>query len=665
MKKVNAFTVLASCMLLVSGAYAATYYVSEFGDDETGDGSATTPWATIQKAVDTAAAGDTVMVQFGEYVESVVPKANGTVGSPVVIMAEEKGEPTITTGPALSDDLTYTLHSGSIYVAADVFRDVTSFSLDGTALTGKDHLDSLLVAGTWFQDRATAKLYVWSGDGADPTTHTDTANFAQLSVDIFEGSYITIDGFVIKNGIKAVTGANEAALPGLVIQNNVFDNDELGFNAVYINGGEADSVHTYEDFLVADNIFENNATLFIYNAGRNSFVSGNTFNGNPLEGATGDANIRLRGSGDYPGAQCQGLVIERNFFNHNNHRNLYFKDGDIDSVTVQNNIFFGGKFGTLSIKKSTNIDILNNTFFWNAHGTHMNRFYAGAQGRAYNNIIAYVPKSTTWFVDNKTDPTLLVDIDYNYYVTDTSLTSSRDDQLSRIRIVGDSAYVSSSSFPGGPHAVYGHPMIARPDSLIIPGDTLYFDSTRVLLSGDTVAVDSIPDMWSQDAYPLFVEANEADTASRTPENLGLVEGSKAIDAAFADLAPELDFFGYLRDENPDIGAIEFGGGPVSVKELLNRLFPAEYELSQNYPNPFNPVTNIEYKLPQAGFVKLTVYNLLGQKVVTLVDGIQRNGTHSVTWNSRDRNGNVVPSGIYFYRLEAGSVSLTAKMLLLK
>jgi flagellar hook assembly protein FlgD len=88
-------------------------------------------------------------------------------------------------------------------------------------------------------------------------------------------------------------------------------------------------------------------------------------------------------------------------------------------------------------------------------------------------------------------------------------------------------------------------------------------------------------------------------------------------------------------------------------------------LSQNYPNPFNPTTEISFALPSAGHVSLEVYNVLGQRVVTLVDGYREAGEHFVQWNSTDASGNQVSSGVYFYRLVAGQFVETKKMVLLK
>ena len=88
--------------------------------------------------------------------------------------------------------------------------------------------------------------------------------------------------------------------------------------------------------------------------------------------------------------------------------------------------------------------------------------------------------------------------------------------------------------------------------------------------------------------------------------------------------------------------------------------PTSYQLGQNYPNPFNPTTAISYQLPAASTVKLTVYNLLGVELATLVNGTQEAGTHIATW---DATG--MPSGIYFYKIDTGNFTRTMKMVLQK
>jgi hypothetical protein len=86
----------------------------------------------------------------------------------------------------------------------------------------------------------------------------------------------------------------------------------------------------------------------------------------------------------------------------------------------------------------------------------------------------------------------------------------------------------------------------------------------------------------------------------------------------------------------------------------------EYELAQNYPNPFNPVTMIRYQIPTAETVSLKVYDVLGKEVATLVSGRQEAGNYAVPFNASG-----LSSGMYFYRLQAGSFVETRKMMLVK
>jgi flagellar hook assembly protein FlgD len=95
------------------------------------------------------------------------------------------------------------------------------------------------------------------------------------------------------------------------------------------------------------------------------------------------------------------------------------------------------------------------------------------------------------------------------------------------------------------------------------------------------------------------------------------------------------------------------------------VLPTTFALSQNYPNPFNPNTEIKYQLPKDSRVVLSIYNVMGQEVVTLVDAGLKAGYYTATWNARDARGTEVSAGIYFCRLQAGEFSQTRKMVLIK
>jgi predicted CXXCH cytochrome family protein len=100
-------------------------------------------------------------------------------------------------------------------------------------------------------------------------------------------------------------------------------------------------------------------------------------------------------------------------------------------------------------------------------------------------------------------------------------------------------------------------------------------------------------------------------------------------------------------------------------EKTDANIPGSFALGQNYPNPFNPTTRISFSLPQRANVRLDVYDMLGKQVATLLNDSREAGNWNVDWNGLDRNGRHVSSGVYFYRLEAGSFSSVKKMVMLK
>lgn len=113
----------------------------------------------------------------------------------------------------------------------------------------------------------------------------------------------------------------------------------------------------------------------------------------------------------------------------------------------------------------------------------------------------------------------------------------------------------------------------------------------------------------------------------------------------------------LRDEN-DLGA------KVGVKEDVHP-YPFTYALHQNFPNPFNPETKIYFDIPEKNRVKIIVYNILGQKVRTLVNEVYLPGKYVIMWDGKDDAGRLVPSGTYIVRMKSGDFISSRKMLLLR
>jgi len=151
------------------------------------------------------------------------------------------------------------------------------------------------------------------------------------------------------------------------------------------------------------------------------------------------------------------------------------------------------------------------------------------------------------------------------------------------------------------------------------------------------------------ASPLFIGGN--------PSNYHLQANSPCVNAG--DPASPTDPDG----TRADMGAFYFDIGTVGVTE--NFQLPTTYFLGQNYPNPFNPETAIRFQLPQATHVVLKIYNLLGEEIRTLMDADCEAGRHSLHWDGKDNQGQAIASGVYLYRLQAGSFMKTKKMNLLR
>ncbi len=104
---------------------------------------------------------------------------------------------------------------------------------------------------------------------------------------------------------------------------------------------------------------------------------------------------------------------------------------------------------------------------------------------------------------------------------------------------------------------------------------------------------------------------------------------------------------------------------ISNNKEAIELLPSSYALEQNYPNPFNPSTVISYQIPEMTNVQIKIYDALGREIRTLIDEIKPAGKYNIAWDGRDNSGNLVSSGVYFYKIVAGNFVQTKKMILMK
>ena len=148
-------------------------------------------------------------------------------------------------------------------------------------------------------------------------------------------------------------------------------------------------------------------------------------------------------------------------------------------------------------------------------------------------------------------------------------------------------------------------------------------------------------------------------------------GTNADSCAVADLSPNTSYFWKIvvkgtggRQTSGPCWSFKTGTGSA-VQYLGGDGVPRDYSLDQSYPNPFNASTVIKFNTKHDGHVRLDVYNILGQKVKTLVDEFRHYGPQAVDWDGTDVSGQAVPTGLYFYRLVTNDFSDVKKMVLLK
>ncbi|MGC9361426.1 MAG: FlgD immunoglobulin-like domain containing protein [Candidatus Syntrophosphaera sp.] len=178
-------------------------------------------------------------------------------------------------------------------------------------------------------------------------------------------------------------------------------------------------------------------------------------------------------------------------------------------------------------------------------------------------------------------------------------------------------------------------------------------------------INFLPTSISSD--PLFAGGPDIND----PLYYSLSELSPCVDAGTPDATgldlPPYDLAGNWRIWNGrvDMGCYEYGSEPWV--DIDDPMIPAQGQvcLLQNHPNPFNPSTTISYQLPASGPVRLDIYNVRGQLVKTLVEGLKSSGAHQIVWDGKDRHGNSVSSGVYLIRLRSEGQFLTHKALMLK
>jgi uncharacterized repeat protein (TIGR03803 family) len=221
----------------------------------------------------------------------------------------------------------------------------------------------------------------------------------------------------------------------------------------------------------------------------------------------------------------------------------------------------------------------------------------------------------------------------------------RDDKLYYAKWDNDH-FLSAQSLPNYPTNIGALGCIAPDESYIIL-QSVYVQNS----SGD----------WIDDLYIIFQPKNVLSKPIKLDSKINSMPSK-----CFAKISPDGKFLFFLGANNDAYWvSTDFTKTLTGIETGHNLELPSTIRLNQNYPNPFNPSTVISYRLSAFSDVKLMIYNVLGQKIKTLVNSFQTAGEYSLVWDATDEKNNPVSSGIYFYRLQTEELTLQKKMLLLR
>ena len=239
----------------------------------------------------------------------------------------------------------------------------------------------------------------------------------------------------------------------------------------------------------------------------------------------------------------------------------------------------------------------------------------------------------------------------------TGLTSTADNTLRRKLgttagdINGSDAFDPSIEWDGYETDTFG----GLGDPTPLPVELTSFSATTI---GSTVKLS-----WRTETeinnYGFEVERYALSAERQAWEKIGFVNGNGNSNSpksySFTDNGVLSGKYNYRLKQIDNDGQFEY-----SKTIEVDFGSPKKFELSQNYPNPFNPVTTIRFNLPEAGNVKLTLFNILGQEIKTLVNEFKESGVHTINFDATELN-----SGMYIYKIEAGNFVQTRKMTLIK
>ena len=673
--------------------YADTYYIAPYGDDNN-PGTLTEPWATITKANTVLQAGDTVFIREGSYNDRIEPINSGTQGNYITYMAYPGETPVIdrsvliTNWNEYTDSIYWAEYTGyTIPLWEDTFEEAGFYC----GLWPVFSLSELDEPGKFYHDEVNKRFYVWTSTGDDPNNHTMRASTGKGAH--FNKDYIVIDGINMKWIVTGILSEN--------CSNCIFKNMDIQ----YTYGGISLKWDTHHNRILNNTIFHAGSWYWdegdgIFLTGHHTFIEGNDIS------LTGHNPINTRGYST--GIAAHHNIIQNNRL-HDSGSSAICSNYDTWREVWRNN--FAYRCTGVGIQTDGNDNVFyNNVCYHNgqAGGVYLTDGRTGGNNKFFNNtffnnnsIYLSQPQQVLYPEEWSITECIGCIVDSNIFKNNI-IYNTEDDSTKLYMIYSDldefrkNVFCYNDFFNDREVYIRDIPIGTNPLSWWEENYPIKFNNNIII---DPLFIDPNNEDFNLESSSQLINAGtflsntissgsgsiiSVEDAGYFCDGYGITEGDliqlegqnetvRIIDVDYDNNIIIIDStlvwaagqgIGLpYNGSAPDMGAFEYDAG-TSIDPGINNS-TSRICLLSNYPNPFYQSTVIAYQLPVSGKVILKVYDIIGQKVLTLVNKKQPAGYYSVIWDGTTDTSEPISSGIYFYHIQTGDYMETKKCILLK
>ena len=675
-KRVSTFSIVVFSLCLfiipaITGAKGATYYVRSDGNDESSGTSWETAKKTIQRAINNAGNGDTIIVGSSDGHGDGVYTENVNVAKSLIIKSES-GYATTTVVAADTNDHVFEITVSNVTIGGEDcgFSIYGATGTDVAAIFLGNNVTNCTIQDNrcgWDNDHKNYCGIMLYNSNTNTILNNTSSSSSTTGIVLLISSHNTISGNTLRSSYSGISlsSSNDNTISGNTCNSNRVYGLSLhssNYNIIYLNNLSNNSDGNTGVSASTTNTW-NSPTLIFYNYTGGSYhknylgnyysdYAGTDGDGNGIgnsaytEGGTTD-NYPLMATSDHYSLQAWWLSGDSKMY-----RADMTKSPGVVAIT-------GGSSQIWSAEEATLANIsFSGTDGWTGQVIFTSPI---ANNDSFKIEIGYSSNGSDF---NTGGPNATIirdgsDSVFTYQTNASAFTVPEGNYLA-LKITNNSSN-SYSLQTGGASSYCSAPNESQDYSL--PVELASFNAT----AGN----GNITLKWITESEIENLGFNIYRSTSRDGEfvmlNAKLIAGagssSESHEYSYIDRDVKSGLTYWYKLEDVDYnGKTEFHG-PISA--VLANTTPTEFGLHKNYPNPFNPVTTISYDLAKDVYVELAVYNILGGKVITLVNGNQPAGSYQLEWDGRDSRGLIVSSGMYLLRINAGNYCKTNKMVFVR